>query len=46
LLIKPNQMGARELKEKIGELERLAVEEDVQGVKKKIKEIVPEFNHP
>jgi len=46
LLIKPNQMDATGLREKIGELERLAVEEDVQGVKKKIKEIVPEFNHP
>jgi FlaA1/EpsC-like NDP-sugar epimerase len=45
LLIKPNQMNVRGLREKIGELERLAIEEDVQGVKKKIEKIVPEFSH-
>jgi len=46
LLIRPNQMNARGVRDKIGELEELATEEDIQGVKKKIKEIVPEFNHP
>jgi len=45
LLIKPNQTDVRGLREKIGQLERLAIEEDIQGVTKKIKEIVPEFNH-
>jgi len=45
LLIKPNQVDARELREKVTELENLAVEEDIQGITKKIKEIVPEFNH-
>ena len=45
LLIKPDQMNARGLRGKIGELERLAAEEDIQGLTKKIKEIVPEFNH-
>ncbi len=46
LLIKPNQMDARELREKVMQLESLAAEEDIQGITKKIKEIVPEFNHP
>ncbi len=45
LLIKSDQMDARGLKEKIRELERLAAEENTQGVKEKIKEIVPEFTH-
>jgi len=46
LLIKPNRMDVRELRERVTELENLAAEEDIQGVTKKIKEIVPEFNHP
>ncbi len=45
LLIEPNQMDVRELRERVAELENLAAEEDIQGVTKKIKEIVPEFSH-
>ncbi len=45
LLIKPNQIDVRELRERVIELEILAAEEDIQGMTKKIKEIVPEFNH-
>ena len=45
LLIKPNQVDVRELREKVMQLEILAAEEDIQGITKKIKEIVPQFNH-
>ncbi|GAH00904.1 unnamed protein product, partial [marine sediment metagenome] len=45
LLIKPNQVDVKELRERVTELESLAAKEDIQGVTKKIKEIVPEFNH-
>ena len=45
LLIKPNRMDVKELRERVTELEILAAEENIQGITKKIKEIVPEFNH-
>ena len=45
LVIKANEIDAGRFKEKIMELEKLAIEEDVQRVRKKIKEIVPEFSH-
>jgi len=40
-----NEVNGEELKKKVEELEKLAVSEDVEGVVRKIKEIVPEFNH-
>ncbi len=45
LIIKPNEVEVRKLSEVVKELEKLAVEEDIQGLVKKIREIVPEFNH-
>ncbi len=45
LIIKPNEVEVRKLGEVVKELEKLAVEEDIQGLMKKIREIVPEFNH-
>jgi len=40
-----NEVNVEELRKKVEELEKLAVSEDVEGVIRKIKEIVPEFNH-
>lgn len=45
LIIKPNEVEVKKLSEAVRELEKLAVEEDIQGLVKKIREIVPEFNH-
>ncbi len=45
LVIKPNKVEVEKLSEAVKDLERLAVEEDIQGLVKKIREIVPEFNH-
>ncbi len=45
LIIKPNEVEAKRLSEAVKELEKLAVEEDIQGLVKKIREIVPEFSH-
>ena len=43
--IKSNEVNVEELSERIKELEELAASEDVEGVRKKIKEIVPEFQN-
>ncbi len=43
--IKSNKINAEELRKKVEELEKLAVNEDVEEVRKKIKEIVPEFKN-
>ncbi len=45
LIVKPNEVEAKKLSEVVKELEKLAVEEDIQGLVRKIREIVPEFNH-
>lgn len=45
LIVKPNEVEVKELSEVVKELEKLAIEEDIQGLVKKIKEVVPEFNH-
>jgi len=45
LIIKPNDVEPERLNEKVKELEKLAAEEDIQGLVRKIREIVPEFNH-
>lgn len=45
LIIKPNKVEVEKLSEAVKDLERLAVEEDIQGLVGKIREIVPEFNH-
>lgn len=45
LIIKPNEVEVRKLSEVVKELEKLAVEEDIQGLVRKIRQIVPEFNH-
>jgi len=45
LAVKANEIDAKGFRKKVEELEELAIKEDVQGVKEKIKEIVPEFNH-
>ena len=45
LVIKTNEIDASGFRKKIEELEELAIKEDVGGVKEKIKEIIPEFNH-
>jgi len=45
LIIKPNDVEPERLSEAVKELEKLAAEEDIQGLVRKIREIVPEFNH-
>ncbi len=45
LIVKPNEVEAKKLSEVVKELEKLAAEEDIQGLVRKIREIVPEFNH-
>lgn len=45
LIVKPDEVEVKELSEVVKELEKLAVEEDIQRLVKKIREIVPEFNH-
>ena len=45
LIIKPDQVEPKKLNETVKELERLATEENIQELVRKIREIVPEFNH-
>ncbi len=45
LVIKANEIDAEGFRKKVEELEELAIKEDVQGMKEKIKELVPEFEH-
>ena len=45
LIIKPNEVEVKKISEVVKELEKLAVEEDIQGLVRKIRQIVPEFNH-